>query len=79
MNVTTFIVFGNGKFPKEEEECAAMKCPHCKKKSHLAFACICGVEFCVKCRTPEVHVCIVKEEKKVELEKVVADKLPDRI
>lgn len=56
-----------------------MKCPHCKKKSHLAFVCTCGVEFCVKCRTPEVHACTTKEEKKVELVKVVADKLPERI
>jgi predicted nucleic acid binding AN1-type Zn finger protein len=56
-----------------------MKCPHCKKKSHLAFVCVCGPEFCVKCRTPEVHGCTAKEEKKVELVKVVADKLPERI
>ena len=56
-----------------------MKCPHCKKKSHLAFVCTCGTEFCVKCRTPEVHGCTAKDEKKVELVKVVADKLPERI
>jgi predicted nucleic acid binding AN1-type Zn finger protein len=78
--LTTFIVFGNGKFPNHMKESAVMKCPHCKKKSHLAFVCTCGTEFCVKCRTPEVHGCTAKEEeKKVELVKVVADKLPDRV
>jgi predicted nucleic acid binding AN1-type Zn finger protein len=79
MYLTTFIVFGNGKFPHTRKERVTMKCPHCKKKSHLAFVCTCALEFCVKCRTPEVHGCTAKEEKKVELVKVVADKLPERI
>jgi predicted nucleic acid binding AN1-type Zn finger protein len=79
VNLTTFIVFGNGKFPNHKRKSAGMKCPHCKKKSHLAFVCVCGPEFCVKCRTPEVHGCTAKEEKKVELVKVVADKLPERV
>ena len=43
-----------------------MKCPQCKKKSHLEFKCVCGIVYCVKCRTPEVHACTVKPEK-VEL------------
>jgi AN1-like Zinc finger len=55
-----------------------MKCPQCKKKSHLEFKCVCGIVYCVKCRTPEVHACTVKPEK-VELVKVIADKLPNRV
>jgi predicted nucleic acid binding AN1-type Zn finger protein len=55
-----------------------MKCPQCKKKSHLEFKCMCGGVYCVKCRTPEVHACVVKVEK-VVLPLVVADKLPDRV
>jgi len=35
--------------------------------------------FCVKCRTPEVHECKVFVPIKIELEKVVADKMPTRV
>jgi hypothetical protein len=55
-----------------------MKCPHCKKRSHLEFKCLCGGVFCVACRTPEIHKCESKEGQKVVLEKVVAPKV-DRV
>jgi hypothetical protein len=64
-----------------------MRCSHCKKKSHLEFSCVCSGTFCVKCRTPEEHVCTAQtvrvetERKKLEetMQKVVADKIPERL
>ena len=55
------------------------KCSQCKKRTHLIFNCHCPGMFCVKCRTPEVHECKVFVPIKVELEKVVADKMPTRV
>lgn len=52
-----------------------MKCEHCKKKTHLEFKCNCQKVFCVHCRTPEVHCCTEPKVQKVELEKVVAEKV----
>ena len=42
---------------------------------HLDFKCACGVVVCLSCRLPEVHGCTVKEEEKVVLVKVVAEKV----
>ena len=41
----------------------------------MEFKCACGVVFCLACRLPEVHGCTVKEEEKVVLVKVVAEKV----
>jgi len=54
------------------------KCTKCKKKTHLVFTCQCPGLFCVKCRTPEVHECKDYVVSKVELVKVVADKITER-
>jgi predicted nucleic acid binding AN1-type Zn finger protein len=51
------------------------KCDHCKKRTHLVFTCQCPGEFCVKCRTPEVHDCKDYVVEKVVLVKVVAEKV----
>jgi hypothetical protein len=52
-----------------------MKCSCCKKKTHLDFKCACGAVVCMTCRLPEVHGCTVKEGQKVDLPKVVAEKV----
>lgn len=54
------------------------KCECCKHKTHLEFACPCGGKFCVKCRHPEDHKCKITFAP-VVLDKVVADKLKERI
>ena len=59
-------------------EKSKMKCPHCLKKTHLTYSCKCGVEFCVKCRLPEIHACSPPKPI-VKLEKIVADKMPERV
>lgn len=41
----------------------------------MEFKCACGVVVCLSCRLPEVHGCTVKEEEKVVLVKVVAEKV----
>lgn len=52
-----------------------MKCPCCKKKSHLTFTCRCMGMFCVACRTPEVHKCAYVVMEPIELPKIVAPKV----
>jgi hypothetical protein len=49
------------------------KCDHCKKRTHLVFTC--HGEFCVKCRTPEIHECKDYVVEKIVLVKVVAEKV----
>jgi hypothetical protein len=51
------------------------RCVHCKKRTHLVFTCQCPGEFCVKCRTPEVHECKEYVTAKIVLVKVVAEKV----
>ena len=41
----------------------------------MEFKCACGVVVCLSCRLPEVRGCTVKEEEKVVLVKVVAEKV----
>ena len=51
-----------------------IRCAHCKKHTHLEFKCACGLTYCVKCRAPEEHGCLV-DPGKVVLVKVVSDKV----
>jgi predicted nucleic acid binding AN1-type Zn finger protein len=50
------------------------RCAKCKKKTAVTFACVCQHQFCTACRLPEIHACD-PPKKKVELVKVVAEKI----
>jgi hypothetical protein len=54
---------------------STMKCPCCKKKSHLTFTCRCLGMYCVSCRTPEVHKCAYVVMEPIALPKVVPIKV----
>jgi len=49
-----------------------MKCPICRKKSHLTFKCKCGGEYCIKHRYPEEHKCTY-DRRKEDIEKLKKD------
>ena len=49
-----------------------MRCPICKKKSHLSFKCKCGKELCIKHRYPEEHNCSFDKAKE-QIEKLKKD------
>jgi len=79
--------FENVKNVKEEEKLIEIKkeltkCSVCLKKVPLAtrFKCACDNKkmFCINHRYPEEHSC-KKEVEKMKLDKVVADRLKDRI
>ena len=59
---------------------AKMKCDVCSRKivQGYEFKCACGKTCCIVCRMPEEHVCTA-QVKKIKLDKVVADKLKDKI
>ena len=49
-----------------------IRCPICKKKSHLSFKCKCGKEFCIRHRYPEEHSCSYDKVKE-QLEQLKKD------
>lgn len=57
------------------------KCTHCKKKSHVIVTCSCKKHYCLSCRLPETHNCMVDyvEKGKLKLMKenpvIVGEKL----
>ncbi len=56
------------------------KCDQCGKKvGLLGFGCKCGKTLCAAHRYPEAHVCDAAPKSPVHIEKVVADKLKDRL
>lgn len=55
------------------------KCDQCQKKvGLLGFECKCGKTLCATHRYPETHGCVAKVQP-VCIEKIVADKLKDRL
>jgi predicted nucleic acid binding AN1-type Zn finger protein len=56
------------------------KCDQCRKKvGLLGFECKCGKTLCATHRYPEAHGCDAVVSKPMCIEKVVADKLKDRL
>ena len=63
---------------QEMSQQSKMRCQVCRHKIVFELKCTCGKVCCVACRLPEVHQCTA-EVKKIELDKVVADKMKDKI
>lgn len=78
MNMATF--FKTERKEKEMSSVPKMKCDICSRKIVVGyeFKCGCGKTLCIACRMPEEHTCTV-QVKKVKLDKVVADKLKDKL
>jgi hypothetical protein len=60
------------------------KCFQCKKKVLVPMSCMCSQQFCIQCRTPELHKCTFDyfKHSKQQLEKnnpLVIPKKVDKI
>jgi predicted nucleic acid binding AN1-type Zn finger protein len=42
---------------KKENLNSVVRCSSCKKKVLIPMNCMCNQQFCIKCRSPEIHAC----------------------